>query len=153
MPGSQFSTALEVIAQIQTGTSASWFALADVIPSGTVCRETDTNRYKVGDGVNPYSALPYAHLTIDYPVGAILLHAGNTAPPGWAICDGSEVDRTTYTQLFEAISTKFGSGNGTSTFNLPNLANRVLSSDIDNSANHMAFINHIIRVSSAVTTI
>jgi hypothetical protein len=54
------------------------------------------------------------------PVGVMYLYAGNTAPTGWLLCDGSAVNRTTYSDLFSIISTSYGSGNGSTTFNLPN---------------------------------
>lgn len=58
-------------------------------------------------------------------VGTINLFAGTTAPTGWLICDGSAISRTTYSGLFTAIGTAFGSGNGSTTFNLPNLKGRI----------------------------
>lgn len=60
------------------------------------------------------------------PVGAVLPFAGSTAPTGYIICDGSPVSRTGATAaLFAVIGTTYGSGNGTSTFNLPDLRTRV----------------------------
>lgn len=56
----------------------------------------------------------------DAPLGAILSYGGDTAPTGWLLCDGSAVSRTTYAQLFEVIGTKYGPGDGSTTFNLPN---------------------------------
>jgi microcystin-dependent protein len=50
--------------------------------------------------------------------------AGSAAPSGWLICDGSAVSRTTYASLFAVIGTTYGSGNGSTTFNLPNLKGR-----------------------------
>jgi microcystin-dependent protein len=50
---------------------------------------------------------------------------GGSIPAGYLWCDGSAVSRTTYAALFAAISTYYGSGNGTTTFNLPNLKGRV----------------------------
>lgn len=44
-----------------------------------------------------------------------------TAPDGWLICDGSQISRTTYSDLFLAIGTTFGSGDGSTTFTLPDL--------------------------------
>jgi len=55
------------------------------------------------------------------PIGTILNYAAATAPLGWLICDGSAISRTTYVNLFTAISTAWGVGDGSSTFNLPNL--------------------------------
>lgn len=49
---------------------------------------------------------------------------GDTAPSGWLMCDGSAVSRTTYAALFAVTGTRFGAGNGTTTFNLPDLRSR-----------------------------
>lgn len=53
------------------------------------------------------------------PAGTVEFFATATAPTGWLVCDGSAVSRTTYARLFAAIGTRYGAGNGTSTFNLP----------------------------------
>jgi microcystin-dependent protein len=58
------------------------------------------------------------------PVGAVQAYAGASAPTGWLACDGSAVSRTTYAGLYAAIGTAWGSGNGTTTFNVPDLRGR-----------------------------
>lgn len=55
------------------------------------------------------------------PAGAILHFARTTAPPGWLKCNGSAISRVAYADLFAAIGTTFGSGDGFTTFNLPDL--------------------------------
>lgn len=55
------------------------------------------------------------------PSGVIIQFAGTTAPTGYLTCDGSAVARTTYPNLFAAIGTTWGAGNGTTTFNIPDL--------------------------------
>jgi microcystin-dependent protein len=55
------------------------------------------------------------------PIGAVMMWLTNSPPVDWLICDGSEVDRATYADLFALVGTQFGAGNGTTTFNLPNL--------------------------------
>ena len=60
------------------------------------------------------------------PVGVITAYAGDTAPNGWLLCDGSAVSRTTYADLFSVIGTKCGAGDGSTTFNLPNIKGRSL---------------------------
>jgi microcystin-dependent protein len=55
------------------------------------------------------------------PSGAIMPFAMSSAPTGWLACDGSAVSRTTYSALFSAISTTWGVGDGSTTFNLPDL--------------------------------
>lgn len=60
------------------------------------------------------------------PAGAIMPWAGSsTAPDGWLLCEGQTVLRESYPDLFAAIGTAFGAGNGTTTFQLPNLRGRV----------------------------
>jgi microcystin-dependent protein len=55
------------------------------------------------------------------PVGVISAFGGTVAPDGWLICDGSPLSRTTYADLYAVIGTNFGAGDGSTTFNLPNL--------------------------------
>ena len=58
-------------------------------------------------------------------VGTILPFSGGTLPTGYLFCDGSAVSRTTYAGLFDVIGTTFGAGDGSTTFNLPNLKGKV----------------------------
>ena len=60
------------------------------------------------------------------PTGAVQAFARNTAPAGWLECDGAAVSRTTYATLFTAIGTTFGSGDGSTTFNVPDLRGEFL---------------------------
>jgi microcystin-dependent protein len=55
------------------------------------------------------------------PAGGIIAYGGTAVPTGWFICDGSAVSRTTYATLFAAIGTAWGSGDGSTTFNLPDM--------------------------------
>lgn len=57
--------------------------------------------------------------------GEVKNYAGSTVPAGWLLCDGSEVSRTEYAALFAAIGTTWGEGDGSTTFNLPDLIDRV----------------------------
>jgi microcystin-dependent protein len=58
------------------------------------------------------------------PVGTILMFGGSKAPPGYLLCDGLPVSRTIYAVLFGVLGTRYGIGDGSTTFNLPNLKNR-----------------------------
>lgn len=55
------------------------------------------------------------------PVGMVLPFAGSGDPIGYLCCDGRAISRTTYAGLFAVIGTTYGSGNGSTTFNIPNL--------------------------------
>ena len=75
---------------------------------------TDDNINKMKQAIN-----------LNAPAGVISMYGGSNAPSGWLICDGRAVSRTTYSRLFSAIGTTYGAGNGSTTFNLPNLKGRV----------------------------
>lgn len=55
------------------------------------------------------------------PTASVSAFAGSSAPSGWLFADGSQVSRATYPKLFASIGTTYGSGNGSTTFNLPDL--------------------------------
>src|SRR5574343_1191335 len=59
-------------------------------------------------------------------VGAVIAYSGATAPIGYLLCNGQAVSRTTYADLFTAIGTTYGAGNGSTTFNVPNLVGQFI---------------------------
>jgi microcystin-dependent protein len=65
--------------------------------------------------------------TDSIPSGAVLPYAGTTAPSGYLLCYGQAISRSTYSDLFSAIGTTYGTGNGSTTFNLPDLRGRVVA--------------------------
>ena len=69
------------------------------------------------------SAVPNA--TEIMPAGTVTQTARLTAPTGWLLCEGQAVSRTTYVRLFDAIGTAYGSGDGSTTFTVPNLKGRI----------------------------
>lgn len=60
------------------------------------------------------------------PTGIIMAWTTDTAPNGWKLCDGSAISRSTYSDLFAIIGTTYGTGDGSTTFNLPNLKGKVI---------------------------
>lgn len=62
--------------------------------------------------------------TTSLPTGVLFAFAGDTPPSGCLICDGSAISRTLYSSLFNIIGTKYGEGDGATTFNLPNFINK-----------------------------
>lgn len=66
-----------------------------------------------------------ANLEVE-PIGTIFAFAGNDIPSGYLPCNGGAISRTTYADLFAVIGTTYGSGNGSTTFNLPNLSDRFI---------------------------
>lgn len=53
--------------------------------------------------------------------GSMIMYAGSTAPAGWFLCNGAAVSRATYASLFAVIGTSFGIGDGSTTFNVPDM--------------------------------
>lgn len=60
------------------------------------------------------------------PAGTVIAYAGSTAPDGFIACNGAAVSRGAYASLFAAIGTLYGEGDGSTTFNLPDLTDRVV---------------------------
>lgn len=74
------------------------------------------------------------------PIGSMIPYGSqNNVPSNWKICDGSEVSRTTYADLFNVIGTSYGAGDGSTTFNLPNKRGRV-SVGLDSSQTEFSTI-------------
>ena len=86
--------------------------------TGQIIFETDTAQLRYWDGTIWNNAL-------GSPVGSVQSFAGSTAPTGWLLCFGQAISRTTYGSLFTVLGTTYGSGDGSTTFNLPDLRGRV----------------------------
>jgi microcystin-dependent protein len=85
------------------------------------------------DCFGPDSSVPYV-------IGAVIDFAGTTEPSGWLFCYGQAISRATYAGLFGAIGTTYGTGDGSTTFNLPDLRGRVVAGQDDmggSSANRL----------------
>ena len=88
-----------------------------------------------GDG-----SFSYATLAAGFVSGMLIPYAGASAPSGWLLCYGQAISRTTYADLFTAIGTVYGVGDGSTTFNLPDLRGRVVAGQDDmggSSANRL----------------
>ena len=116
------NNALQAIATNNSGASAPsttfanqwWYdTSADIL---YIRNEANTAWIKVGD-LNQSGGTFSAQI----PAGMVQAYAGSAAPTGWLKCNGAAVSRTTYATLFAAIGTTYGSGDGSSTFNVPDL--------------------------------
>jgi microcystin-dependent protein len=99
------SDAAQTIKAGGTGVSVPAGSMLPVICDGTDCFTQST--------------------TVTTLIGAVTDYAGTAVPSGWLPCAGQTVSRTTYAALFGAIGTTWGAGNGTTTFNVPDLRGRV----------------------------
>lgn len=89
---------------------------------------------KINDGAVTLAKLDPPVAGAFIPTGAVLPFAAATAPTGYLLCDGTAVSRTTYATLFALIGVTHGTGNGTTTFNLPDYRGRFLRG-VDSGAN------------------
>ena len=97
-------------------------------------------------------ATEYTPPTMTLPVGMISPYSGPTAPEGWLICDGSAVSRAAYPDLFTVCGTTYGAGDGTTTFNLPDLRTRAPIGASDTTGGG-AIIERGVMVGSAFSTL
>lgn len=86
--------------------------------------EINSDIIRVKDSGITVAKLAAAVQALLLPPGLIAPYGANTAPTGWLLCDGSAVSRSTYAALFAVLSTEFGAGNGSTTFNVPDLRGR-----------------------------
>lgn len=110
-------------------------------PSHTFAADLTTGMYYPGPDELGFSAGGEAALILDTsttdgsiakygngavlsPVGIVSSFAGSTAPAGWFLCYGQAISRTSYPELFSVIGTTYGTGDGSTTFNLPDVRGR-----------------------------
>ncbi len=101
-------------------------------------RAIETNHIK--DGQVTSAKLATSAITTLMPAGLVFPYAGSSAPTGYLICDGSAQSRTTYATLFGIVGTTYGTGDGSTTFNVPDLRGRVIAGQDDmggSSANRL----------------
>ena len=101
-------------------------------------RAIETNHIK--DAQVTSAKLATSAITALTPAGLVLPYAGSSAPTGYLLCDGSAQSRTTYATLFGVIGTTYGTGDGSTTFNVPDLRGRVIAGQDDmggSSANRL----------------
>lgn len=91
---------------------------------GYVWFNSTTNTLNFYDGT-VVKALGNA-LDTSYFVGFVIPYVGATAPTGWLLCDGQAISRSTYSALFALTGTSYGAGDGSTTFNIPDLRSRTL---------------------------
>lgn len=89
------------------------------------------NTAQIADDAVTAAKVADALQTLLTPTGSLVPYAGTSAPTGWLFCYGQAVSRATYASLFTALGTTYGSGDGSTTFNLPDLRGRVIAGKDD----------------------
>ncbi len=91
--------------------------VSEIATSAEIVTGADNTKTITPAGLN--TALPQIGLAV--PPGTVITFAGASAPTGYLACDGSDVSRATYPDLYTAIADTYGAGDGASTFGLPDL--------------------------------
>lgn len=68
-----------------------------------------------------------------FPIGGITAYSGENIPSGWLLCNGANISREDYSDLFDVVGTSFGSGDGSTTFALPDLTSKFIYGASDSS--------------------
>lgn len=108
---------------------------------GEIGFDYTTDGFKVGNGINLYDALPWYSCVMS---GTIISFASGTRHSGYLLCNGAAVSRETYAKLFSVCGTKYGAGNGSTTFNVPDLLERYVKGFGDSTANITGGANTVV---------
>ena len=103
----------------------SLFAWIQSQTNGNACPATTGSAILKGDGAGATTAAVAGTDDLGVAPGLIFDYAGTSAPSGYLLCDGSAVSRATYANLFNAIGSTWGVGDGSTTFNVPDLRRKV----------------------------
>jgi microcystin-dependent protein len=112
----------------ETTPSTGAFTMTVAPATGDVIRVNYMNN---GAGTGNADTLDGYQANTLSPIGAVIDYAGANAPTNWLLCYGQAVSRTTYLELFNIIGTTYGSGDGSTTFNVPDLRGRVVAGQDD----------------------
>ena len=118
---SDINNALQALASLSSGATAPSTTYANQLWYDTANNQIKMRNEANSDWIVLGTVGTTFEVTGGIPAGAVQSFAMNTAPTGWLDCDGSEVSRTTYSTLYTAIGTTFGTGDGSTTFNVPDL--------------------------------
>ena len=102
--------------QFRRGTTAQNNSYTGLV--GEISLDTSTTNIRIHDG----STAGGAEII---PAGTIVGYGAGSAPTGWLLCNDAAVSRTTYARLFAVIGTGYGVGDGSGTFNVPDLRDKV----------------------------
>tara|TARA_Y100000114_G_scaffold142570_1_gene149288 strand:+ start:289 stop:1527 length:1239 start_codon:yes stop_codon:yes gene_type:complete len=119
------------------------------IAANLICQSIITGT-TIKTGTGSQFPVPVAPLI---PAGSVIGWTHLTPPDGWLLCDGSAISRTKYAALFALIGTTFGSGDGSATFNLPDLQDRMMAGrGANNTVGHAGARMAASRVSTSDST-
>jgi microcystin-dependent protein len=133
------------------------FAWIQTQVNGNACGATTGSNVLKGDGAGNTTSAVAGTDYLGVTPGLIFDYAGTSAPTGYLLCDGSAVSRTTYANLFNAIGTTWGVGDGSTTFNVPDLRRKTTigsgGTQISGPANTVGAVGGVEAVTIAATNL
>jgi len=105
--------------------TGNWMPAIEMLPAGGTTGQVLTKLSNT-DGDTGWTDVAGGSVGERLAIGTILSYTGAEAPMGYLLCDGQEVSRTDYADLFAVIGETYGAGDGTTTFNVPNLSDKFL---------------------------
>lgn len=121
---SELATLAEVLANTQTGSTGGRLIISTAVATTTYNSATAAGAVIAADASGKIDNNFIG--TVGVPTGSITAYATTTPPSGWLLADGTAVSRTTYSSLYSLLGTSYGVGDGSTTFNLPNLSSRII---------------------------
>lgn len=115
-PGDDTGVWKRILPDTFTGATSTTDGIMGFVPAPKAGQET---KYLMGNGT-------WGEIATPFPTGIIMGYSGSTVPTGWLWCNGSAISRTEYADLYGVIGVSYGSGDGSTTFNLPDFRNRVM---------------------------
>lgn len=139
-----FNLLSDIAFYAQKGWTFEYDAAQDYYKGCVVIDPSDGNRYECVSDMTAGTVAPHADSAGDYwkeftlgggkSIGEIFAYGGDTNPEGALLCNGAAVSRTMYADLFDIVGTKYGSGDGTTTFNLPNYTDAIIPKTVTKTA-------------------
>lgn len=121
-----------LLADGNISSASTWNAKQSPLASASA--SVSVNSQKVTNVAEPTSSTDAAtkgYVDVRMPAGVVMPFAGSSAPTGYLLCYGQAVSRATYADLFDVLGTTYGAGDGSTTFNLPDLRGRAVAGKDD----------------------
>ena len=136
------------VGDVLTSTNLPYDVIIDVTQAGTTgASEPDWDFIKDDIGNSQAGATSIQELkeqvALLVPTGVVMPFAGDIPPEGFLLCNGQSISRTTYANLFTTIGTKYGEGDGSATFNVPNLVDKFIEGGSESGATKEAGLPNI----------
>tara|TARA_B100001093_G_C26711790_1_gene963751 strand:- start:435 stop:1226 length:792 start_codon:yes stop_codon:yes gene_type:complete len=116
---------------IEVDSSGGYLKVKDAGISAVKLATDSVITAKIQDGAVTSAKLNASAISTLMPTASLMPFAGSSAPTGYLLCDGAAISRSTYSTLFGIVGTTYGVGDGSSTFNIPDLRGRVIAGQDD----------------------